>query len=97
MRGLTTTASHELSKQRGESPVQAVPRQRRESFRCTQIFDAVAADVSSPDPDALLDWFLEEVGFYAASGIFDQLTHLLHRGLDDPAGQRRLIDSYGTS
>ena len=25
----------------------------------TRIFDAVAADVSSPDPDTLLNWFLE--------------------------------------
>jgi hypothetical protein len=63
----------------------------------TPIFKAVAADVSSADPDALLDWFLEEVGFYAATGIFDQLTHLLHPDLDDLEGQRRLIDSYGTS
>lgn len=63
----------------------------------TSILDAVAADVSSTDPDALRNWFLEEVGFQAATGIFDQLTHLLHPDLDDLDGQRRLIDHYGTT
>ena len=63
----------------------------------TPIFDALAADVSPADQDALLNWFLEEVGLNAATGIFDQLTHLLHPDLDDPVGQRTLIDSYGTA
>jgi hypothetical protein len=63
----------------------------------TPIFDALTADVSPAEQDALLNWFLEEVGFNAATGILDQLTNLLHPDLDDPDGQRRLIDSYGTS
>lgn len=80
--------------------VQATELRQRFHDLCnegTPIFDALAADVSPADRDALLTWFLEEVGLYAATGIFDQLTHLLHPDLDDADGQRTLIDSYGTS
>jgi hypothetical protein len=80
--------------------VQATELRRRFHDLCnegTPILGALTADVSPVDPDALSNWFLEETGFYAATGIFDQLTQLLHPDLDDLDGQRRLIDSYGAT